>query len=226
MQAGSQNQAADQVTLGNSIGSLRFLSAVDWRLFVETMSAVHQRLLADPAGAYATMDFGTRNRYRAVIERIARRSERSEIEVAEAAVKLSQEAAASAAFAGEVDALPVEELRRTHVGYFLIDRGRPRLDRVTRYRPSLAERLRAPIRRRPLRSYLGAAALVTVALVASTWPLVRLDSLPVWGLGLLLLAVAIGASQLALTLINRLATSVVSPRSLPRLDFSAGIPPA
>ena len=96
VQAGSQNQAADQVTLGNSIGSLRFLSAVDWRLFVETMSAVHQRLLADPAGAYATMDFGTRNRYRAVVERIARRSERSEIEVAEAAVKLSQEAAASA----------------------------------------------------------------------------------------------------------------------------------
>ncbi len=226
VQAGSQNQAADQVTLGNSIGSLRFLSAVDWRLFVETMSAVHQRLLADPAGAYATMDFGTRNRYRAVIERIARRSERSEIEVAEAAVELSQQVAASAAFAGGVADLPVEELRRTHVGYFLIDRGRTRLDRVTRYRPSLAERLRAPIRRRPLRSYLGAAGLVTVALVASTWPLVRFDALPAWGLGLLLLAVAIGASQLALTLINMLAISLVKPRSLPRLDYSAGIPPA
>ena len=226
VQAGSQNQAADQVTLGNSIGSLRFLSAVDWRLFVETMSAVHQRLLADPAGAYATMDFGTRNRYRSVIERIARRSERSEIEVADAAVKLSQDVAASIASVGDVTELPVEESRRAHVGYFLIDRGRADLDRVTRYRPALSERMLAPIRRRPLRTYLGAAGLVTAALVASTWPLVRDDSLPHWALGLLLFAVAIGASQLALILINALTTSLVSPRSLPRLDFSAGIPPA
>ena len=44
MQAEGQQQAADQVSLGNSIGSLRFLAAMDWRKFVESLSWVEQIL--------------------------------------------------------------------------------------------------------------------------------------------------------------------------------------
>ena len=45
VQAESQQQAADQVSISNSIGSLRFLAAMDWREFVET----HERRRADAA---------------------------------------------------------------------------------------------------------------------------------------------------------------------------------
>src|SRR3990170_3866121 len=38
VQSENQQQAADQVSMSNSIGSLRFLDAMDWRAFVETMS--------------------------------------------------------------------------------------------------------------------------------------------------------------------------------------------
>src|ERR1041384_4729985 len=34
----------------------------------------------------------------------------------------------------------------------------------------------------------------------------------------------VGASQLAVALVNRLATSLAAPRPLPRMDFSTGIP--
>ncbi len=44
VQSGNQQQAADQVSISNSIGSLRFLGATDWREFVETMSVVEQIL--------------------------------------------------------------------------------------------------------------------------------------------------------------------------------------
>ena len=47
----AQSQAADQVSIGNSIGSLRFLGAIDWRDFVEAMSVVEQTLRDDPAGS-------------------------------------------------------------------------------------------------------------------------------------------------------------------------------
>ena len=57
IQAGNHNQAADQVTIGNSIASLRFLASVDWRRFVESVSEVDQVLRSDPADAYAGMDF-------------------------------------------------------------------------------------------------------------------------------------------------------------------------
>jgi cyclic beta-1,2-glucan synthetase len=49
---GTQVQAADQVSISNSIGSLRFLSSLDWREFVESMSRVERVLLTDPAGVY------------------------------------------------------------------------------------------------------------------------------------------------------------------------------
>ena len=44
VQAENQKQAASQVSMSNSIGSLRYLSALDWRKFVESMSVVERTL--------------------------------------------------------------------------------------------------------------------------------------------------------------------------------------
>src|ERR1700722_6327668 len=66
----SQYQAATQVSVGNSICSLRFLDAMDWQDFVEAQSVVEQTLLTDPAKIYPQMDFTTRDFYRHTIERI------------------------------------------------------------------------------------------------------------------------------------------------------------
>ena len=73
----SQSQAAAQVSIGNSIGSLRFLGATDWRDFVEATSAVEATLRLDPTGVYPQMDFATRDRYRHVVEQVAKTSEAS-----------------------------------------------------------------------------------------------------------------------------------------------------
>jgi hypothetical protein len=90
IQYGNQQQAADQVSISNSIGSLRFLGVLDWREFVESMSHVEQVLLEDPAAAYALMDFATRDNYRHVIEKIAKKSPFSEIEVARKSIDLAK----------------------------------------------------------------------------------------------------------------------------------------
>ncbi len=78
VRSGNQQQAADQVSISNSIGSLRFLGTMDWREFVEAMSLVEQTLRTDPGGAYAAMDFASRDRYRHVIEEVAKASGLSE----------------------------------------------------------------------------------------------------------------------------------------------------
>ena len=44
VQSETQQQAIDQVSMSNSIGSLRFLAAMDWREFVETHSVVERTL--------------------------------------------------------------------------------------------------------------------------------------------------------------------------------------
>src|SRR5208282_3755011 len=94
VQSENQQQAVDQLSMSNSIGSLRFLSAMDWREFVETMSVVEQTLRQDPAGVYGAMGFTTRDRYRHVVEEVATKSGIAEDEVARLAIGLANEAAA------------------------------------------------------------------------------------------------------------------------------------
>jgi hypothetical protein len=48
VQSEAQEQAGDQVSIGNTIGSLRFLGAMDWRAFVETMSFVRAQAARGP----------------------------------------------------------------------------------------------------------------------------------------------------------------------------------
>ena len=86
VQLEAQQQAADQVSIGNSIGSLRALAAIDWRDFVEHAAWSSSACAQDPAGVYAAMDFATRDRYRHVVEATGAQHRLSETEVAEAAV--------------------------------------------------------------------------------------------------------------------------------------------
>src|SRR5688572_7648284 len=102
-QQASQNQAAHQVSIGNSIGSLRFLGAAEWRDFVEAMSVVEHASRADPAGVYVAMDFVTRDDYRHAVERISKRSRLSEEEVARKAVELAGVARGGDAANGDPD---------------------------------------------------------------------------------------------------------------------------
>src|SRR5438477_564512 len=111
----SQSQASDQVSVSHSISSLRLLSAIDWKEFVETLSLVEQTLRGEPADVYGDMDFATRDRYRHFVEIFARLSALSEIEVARKAVNLAQE---SAQQKGRED-------RTAHAGFNLIDKGFP-----------------------------------------------------------------------------------------------------
>jgi hypothetical protein len=91
VQQESQNQAADQVSVSHSIGSLRFLSAMDWKEFVETLSLVETTLRTDPANVYSGMDFATRDRYRHSVEFLSRYGRQTEADVARIAVEPAEE---------------------------------------------------------------------------------------------------------------------------------------
>src|SRR5947209_3900211 len=118
VQSENQQQAADQVSISNSIGSLRFLSAIDWREFVEAMSVVESVLRQDPSGIYGAMEFATRDRYRHATERIAKEGRLSQAEVAAKAIELARASATRKA----------SDDRSAHVGFYLIDKGLPELE--------------------------------------------------------------------------------------------------
>ena len=223
VQSENQQQAADQVSMSNSIGSLRVLGAMNWREFVETLSAVEQVLLEDPSGFYGKMDFATRDRYRHTVEKIAKNSRRSEPEVARAAIQLVREGAARK---GSDD-------RAQHVGFYLIDKGLEQLERKVEVRLSPAEAFRRVGREFPLLLYLGAITLITMIVAgtlvakahASVFPSALPSAFHGWALGLFGGLSLVCASQLAVALVNWLVSLLATPRRLPRMDFSQGIPP-
>ncbi|AND67522.1 glycosyltransferase [Dyella thiooxydans] len=214
VQIEAQQQAADQVSIGNSIGSLRHLAAVDWHAFVERLSVVENLLRSDPAGIHAGMDFVTRDHYRHVIERLARRCGRSEPEVAQGALALAQHAAA-------VEVAPGIE---AHVGYYLIDDGRNALEEAVKLRLGLLARLGRRVARMPLTAYLGLIALLSLLMAEPLLEAVARSRVPPWALLLLAVPALLVVSQLATGLVNWLVTVFVPPAILPRMDFAEGIP--
>ncbi|EIL90966.1 glucoamylase family protein [Rhodanobacter sp. 115] len=216
VQMEAQQQAADQVSIGNSIGSLRMLSAMDWPAFVENTSLVEQALCGDPAGVYAHMDFATRDHYRHAVERLAKHCPHTEIEVAKAAVELAE--------AGRDGPRPEA---RSHVGFYLVDGGLDALERRLGVRAVGARASRWMLSGRPaLVLYLGLIALLTVLLA---WPLAEsmlIDGEYGWLLALLVVPAVLVSSQLAISLVNWIATIATSPNILPRMDYADGLPPA
>ena len=214
VQAENQQQAADQVSISNSIGSLRFLEAMDWREFVETMSVVEQKLREDPGGVYGRMDFATRDRYRHVVEKTAKMGALSEAEVARKAVQLAHDGAAT----------KIGDDRAAHVGFYLIDQGLPQLERAAQVRLPIAEAVQRIGHRFPLTLYLGGIALLTAAFAGALLQAAYVNGLAPWALGLIGLVSLLCTSQLAVALVNWLATLLATPHLLPRMDCSAGIP--
>jgi len=211
----SQNQASDQVSVSHSIASLRSLSAIDWKEFVETLSLIEQALRAEPAGVYAAMDFATRDRYRHAVEMLARRSGLSETEMAQKAVALAEE---SLRQKGRQD-------RSAHVGFYLVDKGRPRLERAANAPWPWKRIVERSIRRFPFPFYAGGILFLTLVAMFAFGRWAEALAGPDWRLTFCTVTFLLGVSQLAVALLNWLTTLLVTPRLLPRLDYSAGIAP-
>ncbi len=214
VQVGTQQQAANQVSISNSIGSLRFLSAMDWRTFVETMSVVDKHLRDDPSGCYANMDFFTRDRYRHAVEQIAKDSSRSEADVASEAIQL----AAKSEIRKDADS------RASHVGFYLIDAGRPALENALHLRKSNASIVLFMLSRHPTLLYLGAIGALTCAFSVGMISMSLVHGASGTMLAMLVILALLATSQLAVALVNWALTMLVTPKPLPRMDFAMGIP--
>ena len=189
----------DEVLTGNGITTLRLLDSADWHEFVEALAVVDRILREDPAGVYGAMDFETRDAYRHAVEGYARAARRPETEVASLAIELARRDG-------------------RHVGEYLVADSAPELKRRAGCRRRPAASLRRALYAFPNFFYLGTAALATAAITWGVWLL--LAPAPWWAALLVLLP----ASQAALALVNPLVNLLVPPRTLPRLDFSHGIP--
>lgn len=213
IQKDNQEQAATQVSISNSISSLRFITNTNWRDFVENTSIIEAILKEDIAGVYAQMDFNTRDGYRHAVEKMARCSGKSEEEVALFVVDQ-----ATKSFEDN------EPERCCHVGYYLTGKGYIQTSRAIGYRADLREKLRRFSTKNPALIYLGSIAIISVLI---SWALISMaanELTDIWEIILMVVVILLATSHLAVAIVNWVSTILARPLLLPRMNFSSGVP--
>ena len=202
------DQAADNLSVGNAISSLRLIGDADWPDIVGGASAITQRMLGSPTFAAERDD--TRDQTLHEIERLAQRSRRSEPAVADELLALMNADHSGA---------------RSVASHWLRGPGRGALLRVLGLHDGPRALWSAWRRRFAFPAYLLALLVGTAWLVdALLQRFGHSAATPGWLLMLTVLLMLFPASEAMVAVVNRLISESVRPRRLPRLALAGGIP--
>ena len=207
----------EQSPFSNLLHSLRRLGQYDWESLLESLVAFQPVLAQDPAGVFLNMEAETRNIYRLRVAGLAARADLGEVQTAQVALDLAMAAARTP------PSDPRLAWRTAHIGYYLFEEGLPDLSRRIGYHPTSPVRFRQWLTQYGSDAYIASililSMLIIVALIA---PLVSQNDF--WLVIVALFLALLPATQGASDLVNGAVSSLLSPRPLPKLDFSDGLP--
>jgi cyclic beta-1,2-glucan synthetase len=213
----SNLQNGDPHGLDTCIRSLRDVAQTSWSEVLEPLILFDGVLKRDPAGAYARMDIESRAAYREKLSKIAKRSDMTEMEVANEVLGLAQRAES------RTYQDPRTRRRESHVGYYLVSEGTEQLHERVGFKPDPIQTLRAWLLRHPDEFFLPGIVVLTFAII--TIVLLSLTSTAYSPVLLLfsMLVLLLPSSQAAIQVMNFLVTTLLPAEILPKLDFSEGI---
>ncbi len=191
-------QAIRQVSIGNSITSLKFIATLDWTEIFESLSKIEHILRQDPEQIYSQMDFQSRDYYRHEIERLAKKSRISEIQIAREAVECAVEG-------------------NRHVGYYLLGNQKNLLRR----------KIGQSDEKKDLNSiwYLTSiTALTMIIYLLLVYYVYNLLSSNLFDVIVAAFVLLLPASDIAVSVVNWIVTRIKPPAFLPKLELKEGIP--
>jgi len=201
-------QAADNMSVSNAIRSLQLLDSADWRGLIAQSSRLMQQMLRIPAFAAERDD--TQDTTLHEIERLARRSRRTEADVASIVSGLAQ--------------APSGSQRESCPGYWLSGAGTARLHKALGLPgPGLPGIGRLLNRQTALPALIGLMVLATLGL---SWAFVSFAATAGASRTQLIIAALLAlwpASEIVTAAVHRLISESVPPRRLPRLSMIDGI---
>ena len=201
------DQAADNLSMSNAITSLRAVGDADWPAIITRTSVLMQLMLG--SAIFEAEDNTTRDQTLHAIERLAKRSHRSEIAVAHSLLALMTTPAHAN------DSHPV-------AAHWLRGAGQPALWRALGVKAPASLNWQFLASRLVLPGYLG---ILFASLGLLLWLLLRHNSADSAELTLLVMVLVLfPASEAVVAMVHRLISESVRPQHLPRLALAAGIP--
>ncbi|HWQ29362.1 MAG TPA: glucoamylase family protein [Negativicutes bacterium] len=193
-----REQASRQVSMGNSITSLRIIATLDWKQIFEDLSQVEQILRKDPADIYQRMDFASRDSYRHEVEKIAKKLKVSEVQVSNKLIDCAAE-------------------EGKHIGYYLFRSEKEKL----------LNRIGHPIMSGFSNTAIYFFSIITATTIIILLMLNYAYTEGMTNAGVLILvalALLIPSSDIAVSTVNWILVHIKPPAFLPKLELREGIP--
>jgi cyclic beta-1,2-glucan synthetase len=203
--------SSGNATMSNIIRSLREIDDNDWAVWFESVSKLDEALRQ--GSDYSALDFGSRNKYRNTIERLARRSGSSELDVTRIALDMVK-----------ADASTIDMPHEPNVGGFLVGKQRRLLEEKIGYRPSVLQTIIRLGRKLDWFAIAGPNIFLTILAMIAVYFFVSPMEIPTGAKLIMLLLFALPASEGAAGFFNTLVTLFVTPSRLVGYEFLDGIP--
>ena len=214
-----QLQANFQLSIGNSVNSMREVESLNWKEEFEKLSQIEEILAEDPSGIYLKMDFETKDYYRHVIEKIARKFKTSEAFVAKKTIECC-----SSNDSIEEDEDFIYKECKNHVGYYLIDEGIYILKKKLLKKNHLLRKIHRISFKARINLYIFSIIFLTVGIdFFVTYKFIYTKESK-FSFFLAFAAVLIPISEIIITTINWSINHLVKPRIIPKLEFNDGVP--
>lgn len=213
--------AVKKVLVGNAIITLKNISRVNFLEIFESINGVEDILKQDPAQQYDKMDVDTKTYYRNKIQEISKKTKISEIYIAKKCLELSKKAKE------KLEINDINDERKTHIGYYLIDKGRNELAKEL-----VNKNIRLLSNETKVNYYIFGIWSITIilALTLSIGEYFLLAKhinnsiLNTIYTSVIFLVSIIPIENIVTKITQYILSKIVKPKEIPKLDFQNGIP--
>ncbi|ERI94105.1 glycosyltransferase family 36 [Clostridiales bacterium oral taxon 876 str. F0540] len=208
-----QKQTGFQISIGNSITSIRQMGALNWRETFEKLSYVERLLRQDPAKIYDSMDFESRDYYRHKVEKLAKRINIEEAIVAKKALECAESCSEDIDY-------------KKHIGFYLIDEGTDNLKSELNFKEKGYASIKRFIKNKSAKFYIGTIVISTIVLCILVLGIIRVRNRNIAeGIYIIsFLAVLIPCSEIVISIFNWSINHLTSPRFVPKMEYKDGVP--
>ena len=210
-----QIEANFEISMANSINSIRVIEGLNWKKYFEDLSPVEAILREDPALIYKEMDFKSRDKYRHEIEKLSKHTKLAESYIAKKTIECCYDSK-----------IPENNIYKKHVGYYLIDDGLDDLKKKIGYKNTGMEKLINSKKKNIDNVYISTICIVTLLIagliIASS--LLNDNDKNLWRYILAVIVILVPCSEITISILNWSISLLCTTSFIPKMDFEEGIP--
>lgn len=246
--------AVKKVSMGNSITSINTILRINFLEIFEEINGVEEILKKDPVKVYEKMDYKTKIYYRNQIKEISKKTKMSEIYIAKKCLELAENSYEelvnkcenkedNTGFRENVDiSLEVQEsnnkdiiyerrldiikdnnkvmnLKKSHIGYYLIDNGKQEL-----LSNLLNKKIKFISKEKKSKIYVSSVFICSLifTFILASYMYSQINNIII---SIILgIFIFIPVQTAVVQIIQYLLSKIVTPKMIPKLDFTNGIP--